>query len=170
MTGLQEHGAIALAMLDEALRLDSGDGPYYTAAAQVHATMALVVMVREVRDRLAEQLPLLREIGDQLDTIPRREPVIACEVVDEAPADPLWDSPRYKAAALLERTGVGDEGEQRELTIARLVLGSSPKYSPDYSADVAVHALHAARDAGGGNKVKAVEAAIATLGIELDAS
>lgn len=113
-------------------------------------------------------IPLVKEIGDQLDTIPRREPVIDCEVVDESPADPLWDAPRYKAAALLERTAVGDEGEQRELTIARLVLGSAPRYSPDYAADVAVHALHAARDAGGVNKVKLVEAAITTLGIEIE--
>lgn len=97
------------------------------------------------------------QVHATLATLPDPAPV-------DPPADPLWDAPLYKAAALLGRVAIGDEGQQRERTIAYLMLGQAR-----HAADIAVHALHAARDAGDGHKVKAVEAAIATLGISTDA-
>lgn len=60
-----EHYAEAERLIREAVSWDSGERQVRTdtvviAAAQVHATLA--------------QVDYLREIGDQLDTLPRRAP------------------------------------------------------------------------------------------------
>lgn len=80
----------------------------------------------------------------------------------EPPADPLWDAPLYLAAALIERLGIGQQGAQRERTIALLVADA---FETNMAANLAVRALQEAKRTGKG--VKAVEHAIATLGIDL---
>lgn len=83
------------------------------ATAQVHATL--------------EQAKWLREIVDQLDTLPRSR---------RMPHSPLWE-----AAALLESIAIGDEGSNREGTIARLVLQAARDERYAGAAGIAKHAL-----------------------------
>lgn len=106
------------------------------AAAQTHALLA--------------QVQYLREIGDQLDTLPRRH---------RAPYSPLWE-----AAALLESVAIGDEGSNREGTIARLVLQAARDEHYAGAAGIAEHAL---LDSFGRADHAAVREAVALLHIKV---
>lgn len=117
------------------------------AAAQAHATLA--------------QVDLMREIRDHLDTFPR---VATVSSEPEPPADPLWDAPLYKAASMLERIACGEDGEYREWTVARLVAHAIIPHPA--AANIAVTALNMADS---GVKAENVKAAIALLRIDTTA-
>lgn len=132
---MTDHAARAEHVLDHlenAIRTgDTEWAPIMAAQAQTHATL--------------EQAKWLREIADQLDTIPRRPDVYDhCDETDRAGARcrlprkhnghhsiglsgaPSKDYtalfPLHDAADLLEGLAIGDEVPAREMTIARLVL------------------------------------------------
>lgn len=99
-----------LGHLNEQIRMgDSEWAPVLAAQAQAHALLA--------------QVQYLREIGDQFDTMHRREQVVHPEIVDE-------DEELHYAASALESIAIGDSSPAREMTVARLVLHQVMPY-PD---------------------------------------
>jgi hypothetical protein len=96
-------------------------------------------------------VPLVREVGDQLDTIPRVAPTTE-PVVEREP------TPLYDAAVLLEGIAVGADGKLREETLARLVMHHRWPYK-----DAAQIARHAIDDAG--PRAGLVLSAVYALGI-----
>ncbi|HEY3718333.1 MAG TPA: hypothetical protein VGL39_27740 [Jatrophihabitantaceae bacterium] len=82
-------------------------GALNLAAAQVHATLA--------------QVSYLREIGDQLDTLPRPRTVPLSAARRPVTID---RSARAEAAKLLESMAIGDDGEERQRTVDRLVANT----------------------------------------------
>lgn len=87
----------------------------------------------------------LLSIARNLETVAARwAPTI--DPADVVEADILDGDPLHTAAALLEQIAIGDEGEQRERTIARLVLHATGERYAE-APQIAAHAL-AATEAG----------------------
>lgn len=110
---------------------------------------------------LLAQVQYLREIGDQLDTIPRPEPIVDAEVID------FDEDPLHGAASTLESIAIGDEGPARERTIARLVLHAQIPYVD--AEQIARKARDWVWNEGRQTiEMKVVANAIASLGIVID--
>lgn len=118
------------------------------------------LLSRATAHALVAQAHYLREIGDQLDRFPRPAP--PADPDDVVEAEILDGFPLHTAAALLEGAAIGDEGEQRERTIARLMLHATGERYAD-APNIAQHAL----DGTTGRLHYAVAQAIVALRIEL---
>lgn len=118
------------------------------------------LLARATAHAAIAQALYLREIGDQLDRFPRTPtPADPADVVE---AEVVDANPLHTAAVLLEWAAIGDEGDQRERTIARLMLhATGDPYA--MAPEIAQHAL----DGTTGPQHYAVAQAIITLKIEL---
>lgn len=134
---MTDHAAAALLSLQAADEMPGiASAEYHHREALIHATL--------------EQAKWLHEIADQLDAMPR----------SRRRASPMFD-----AADLLEQTAIGDEGAQRERTIARLLLHTSDGHAYGSAPLIAKEALEASM---GRDNAAEVEAAVQLLGIEVD--